>query len=72
VFHPRCPRATDVCRQIEPPLVRYPNGHLAACHHPLSVTPEEIAAATRDPASPVSAGDQLPAAPQTGGDPVQG
>jgi oligopeptide/dipeptide ABC transporter ATP-binding protein len=72
VFHPRCPRATDVCRQVEPPLARYPNGHLAACHHPLSVTAEEIGAATRDPASPVSAGDQMPASPQTGGAPVQG
>jgi oligopeptide/dipeptide ABC transporter ATP-binding protein len=72
VFHPRCPRATDVCRQVEPPLARYPNGHLAACHHPLSVTPEEIRAATRDPSSPVSAGDEMPAAPRTGGESVQG
>jgi oligopeptide/dipeptide ABC transporter ATP-binding protein len=72
VFHPRCPRATDVCRQVEPPLARYANGHLAACHHPLSVSPEEIGAATRDPSSPVSAGDQMPASPQTGGAPVQG
>ena len=30
VFHPRCPRATDICREVEPPLARYPNGHLAA------------------------------------------
>ncbi len=72
VFHPRCPRATDVCREVEPPLARYANGHLAACHHPLSVSPEEIRAAIRDPSSPVSAGDAMPAAPQTGGDPVQG
>ncbi|HTS72405.1 MAG TPA: dipeptide ABC transporter ATP-binding protein [Gaiellaceae bacterium] len=36
-FHPRCRYATDVCSQIEPPLVDYGNGHLAACHHPLSV-----------------------------------
>jgi oligopeptide/dipeptide ABC transporter ATP-binding protein len=36
-FHPRCRYATDVCRQIEPPLVDYGNGHLAACHHPLNV-----------------------------------
>jgi peptide/nickel transport system ATP-binding protein len=71
VFHPRCPRATDVCRQIEPPLVRYPNGHLAACHHPMSVSPAEIAAATKDPSSPLSAGDQMPAAPQPGGESVQ-
>jgi oligopeptide/dipeptide ABC transporter ATP-binding protein len=59
-FHPRCPRATDVCRQIEPPLTEYANGHLAACHHPLNVTPEEIKAAKKSPASPVSAGDELP------------
>jgi oligopeptide/dipeptide ABC transporter ATP-binding protein len=60
VFHPRCPRATQICREVEPPLVRYPNGHLAACHHPLNVSAEEIGAAERDPASPESAGDTLP------------
>jgi oligopeptide/dipeptide ABC transporter ATP-binding protein len=62
VFHPRCPRATDVCREVEPPLVSYPSGHLAACHHPLNVSDEEVAAAQRSPASPLSAGDQLPSA----------
>jgi len=36
-FHPRCRYATEVCSQIEPPLVDYGNGHLAACHHPLNV-----------------------------------
>jgi oligopeptide transport system ATP-binding protein len=36
-FHPRCRYATEVCMQIEPPLVDYGNGHLAACHHPLNV-----------------------------------
>jgi oligopeptide/dipeptide ABC transporter ATP-binding protein len=36
-FHPRCPRATDVCRRIEPPLTEHAPGHLAACHHPLNV-----------------------------------
>jgi oligopeptide/dipeptide ABC transporter ATP-binding protein len=67
VFHPRCPRATDICRKVEPPLARYPNGHLAACHHPMSVSPEEIKAATKDPASPLSAGDDLPSPTQNGG-----
>jgi oligopeptide/dipeptide ABC transporter ATP-binding protein len=60
VFHPRCPRATQVCREVEPPLVRYPNGHLAACHHPLNVSDAEISGAEKDPASPASAGDLLP------------
>jgi oligopeptide transport system ATP-binding protein len=41
-FHPRCRYATDVCQQIEPPLVDYGKGHLAACHHPLNVDQETL------------------------------
>jgi oligopeptide/dipeptide ABC transporter ATP-binding protein len=67
VFHPRCPRATDICREIEPPLARYPNGHLAACHHPMNVSAEEIKAAVKDPASPLSAGDELPSPSEASG-----
>jgi oligopeptide/dipeptide ABC transporter ATP-binding protein len=67
VFHTRCPRATEICREIEPPLARYPNGHLAACHHPLSVTQEEIRSATKDPTSPASSGDELPGAAESNG-----
>jgi peptide/nickel transport system ATP-binding protein len=59
-FAGRCPRATDVCRQIEPQLTEYAEGHLAACHHPQYVTAEEITAATRSPLSPRSSGDQMP------------
>jgi oligopeptide/dipeptide ABC transporter ATP-binding protein len=59
-FHTRCPRATDVCRAVEPPLTEYANGHLAACHHPLNVTPAEIESARRSPDSPLSAGEALP------------
>ncbi len=36
-FHPRCPYATAVCREVTPPLVEYRPGHAAACHHPLNV-----------------------------------
>jgi oligopeptide/dipeptide ABC transporter ATP-binding protein len=64
VFHPRCPRSTDVCRTIEPPLARYANGHLAACHHPLRLSDEEIATAERDATSPLSAGAELPNDPR--------
>jgi oligopeptide/dipeptide ABC transporter ATP-binding protein len=60
VFHPRCPRATEICKTEEPPLARYPNGHLAACHHPLNVTADEIAATEKAPSSPLSSGDSLP------------
>ena len=35
----------------EPPLTEYAGGHLAACHHPQSVTAEEISRATRSDAS---------------------
>ena len=59
-FAGRCPRATDICRQIEPQLTEYANGHAAACHHPQSVTADEIAAAKRSPLSPFSSGDQIP------------
>jgi oligopeptide/dipeptide ABC transporter ATP-binding protein len=61
-FHTRCPAATDLCRTSEPPLVEYADGHLAACHHPISVTAEEIAAAQRSPASPLAAGEEMPRA----------
>jgi oligopeptide/dipeptide ABC transporter ATP-binding protein len=39
-FHPRCRYATEICRTEEPPLVDHGAGHLAACHHPLNVSPE--------------------------------
>ena len=69
VFHPRCPRATDVCREVEPPLARYPNGHLAACHHPMNVSAEEIQQAVKDETSPLSCGDRLPAESEGNGGP---
>jgi oligopeptide/dipeptide ABC transporter ATP-binding protein len=59
-FHTRCPRATDVCRRVEPPLAEYAGGHVAACHHPMSVSEEEVASTTRSPLSPLSAGELLP------------
>jgi oligopeptide/dipeptide ABC transporter ATP-binding protein len=61
-FHTRCPRATDVCREVEPQLSEYQGGHLAACHHPQNVTAAEIASAGRSPASPLSAGEERPEA----------
>jgi oligopeptide/dipeptide ABC transporter ATP-binding protein len=66
-FHTRCPRATDVCRTVEPQLTTYAGGHMAACHHPQNVTSQEIAAATRSDASPLSAGEERPQA-SGGGD----
>ena len=31
-FHPRCPRAADICRAVRPPLESVADDHLAACH----------------------------------------
>ncbi len=61
-FHTRCPRVTDLCRRSEPQLTEYAGGHLAACHHPLNVTAEEIAASSRSPSSPIGAGSEQPSA----------
>jgi peptide/nickel transport system ATP-binding protein len=33
-FHPRCPRATDLCRREVPPLETITAGHRVACFHP--------------------------------------
>ncbi len=31
-FHTRCPRAMDICRQVEPKIGEVSPGHLVACH----------------------------------------
>src|SRR4051794_26644175 len=65
-FHTRCPYATEICREVEPPLTEYPGGHLAACHHPLNVSAEDIAGAMRSDLSPLTSGDQLPGREEAG------
>ncbi len=61
-FHPRCRYMTEVCREVEPPLTDYGNGHLAACHHPLNVDAETLARVTAAPETPDEAReDVLPA-----------
>ena len=59
-FHTRCPHATEICRQVEPPLAEYSGGHLAACHHPLNVEASEVSDAKRSALSPLTAGEQMP------------
>ena len=34
-FHPRCPRASDVCRTVRPPVSQPSAGHQVRCHHAL-------------------------------------
>jgi oligopeptide transport system ATP-binding protein len=60
-FHTRCPHATEICSDQEPPLADYGNSHAAACHHPRNVDGKMIAGAEVAPDSPESASDVLPA-----------
>lgn len=59
-FHPRCPRAVAVCREVEPQLTAYPDGRLAACHRPMNVTMVELSKAKKSDLSPLSSGDAFP------------
>ena len=36
-FHTRCPYATEICSEVEPELLPYGRGRIAACHHPRNV-----------------------------------
>jgi oligopeptide transport system ATP-binding protein len=71
-FHPRCRYATDICKQVEPPLVDYGNTHLAACHHPLNVDEETLRnAQVAEGESPAAADDTaLPQDTSGSSDPV--
>ena len=60
VFAGRCPAVTDVCRTVEPPLVTYPDGRSAACHHPRNVDQQQLHGAVVASDSPRSAGRALP------------
>jgi oligopeptide/dipeptide ABC transporter ATP-binding protein len=72
-FHPRCRYATQVCKEIEPPLTDYGNGHLAACHHPLNVDAATLASATVARETPRAADDgALPQDTSGSSDPVRG
>jgi oligopeptide/dipeptide ABC transporter ATP-binding protein len=36
-FHTRCPKATELCRESDPPMRQATSDHGFACHHPLEV-----------------------------------
>jgi oligopeptide/dipeptide ABC transporter ATP-binding protein len=40
-FRTRCPKAQDLCAQVEPPLRSFGGEHLAACHFPLQEPVEQ-------------------------------
>ncbi|MEV5241205.1 dipeptide ABC transporter ATP-binding protein [Streptomyces cinnamoneus] len=41
-FHTRCWKATEVCKQQEPPLTALLPGHRVACHHPENAPTEAV------------------------------
>jgi peptide/nickel transport system ATP-binding protein len=43
-FHPRCPRASDVCRAEHPAAHEREKGHHVRCHHPLLQSAGSVAA----------------------------
>ncbi|MEK6276740.1 MAG: ABC transporter ATP-binding protein [Actinomycetota bacterium] len=59
-FHTRCPWASAVCSEIEPPLMDFGEGRIAACHHPRNVSAEQAASAEVVPESPQTAGAARP------------
>jgi len=63
-FHTRCPWATEICSSAEPPLADYGEGRVAACHHPLNVSDEQVRAARIVPQSPRTASEELPSPEQ--------
>ena len=67
-FHPRCPMAMEVCREVVPEEIRYPDGVRVACHlyppggdgarRPIPVL--ELTGADAVSPRPSSAGQQAP------------
>lgn len=49
-FHPRCPRAREICSQQAPELHRVEGDHLTQCHFPIGTWPLTRPEDIRDPA----------------------
>ncbi len=60
-FHTRCPWATEICSQDEPPLAEYESGQAAACHHPRNVDSQMIAGARTRRGAPPTARPEMTA-----------
>jgi peptide/nickel transport system ATP-binding protein len=73
-FHPRCRYMTEICKEVEPPLVDYGRSHYAACHHPLNVDRETLERAKVSSRHTPAAADQSAKPRDSSGrsDPVPG
>ncbi|MBO0740474.1 MAG: peptide ABC transporter ATP-binding protein, partial [Hyphomicrobiaceae bacterium] len=38
-FHPRCARASEICRRERPPVTSLGGGHEVRCYHPIVAAP---------------------------------
>jgi oligopeptide/dipeptide ABC transporter ATP-binding protein len=43
-FHPRCPNALPICRELQPSLMPFAPGQVAACHNPVVQAPARASA----------------------------
>ena len=57
-FAPRCPMATEICTQVEPPLVPAADGRWAACHHAERIAAEELTVADVYPVPEIGHGSR--------------
>ncbi len=66
-FHPRCPAVMDVCREVEPPEVVFPDGVRVACHlYPAGANSGVAVAPYPSPVvadTPAAASDATPSGP---------
>jgi peptide/nickel transport system ATP-binding protein len=62
-FAPRCPMATELCEQTEPPLAQAPDGRRVACHYADRIAAEDLTVADVYPV-PDPAGDAASTLPR--------
>jgi oligopeptide/dipeptide ABC transporter ATP-binding protein len=60
-FHPRCPLASEICRQETPPLIEHAGcepGHTVACHYADDISPHTVETLVKARAAPAAMGKE--------------
>ncbi|MBW8483390.1 ABC transporter ATP-binding protein [Actinomadura parmotrematis] len=63
-FHTRCWKAQEICKTVEPPLVRLSPGHEVACHFPENATVSETDTVAKAAVAHGASPDEAPLADQ--------